>query len=125
MSKSFNVLDSESFFNQSEKTIRDISIREHNKTKEKLVNVFQKAMDIKKYSRMRGNMQYLEDSWDIQIQPLTFKYAYLTSGGQLGIINDSTESRIRDKYIKIRVKYSGKQYAIINALKTLYTISYA
>ena len=125
MSKSFNVLDSESFFNQSEETIRDISIREHNKTKEKLVNVFQKAMDIKKYSRMRGNMQYLEDSWDIQIQPLTFKYAYLTSGGQLGIINDSTESRIRDKYIKIRVKYSGKQYAIINALKTLYTISYA
>ena len=32
---------------------------------------------------------------------------------------------IRDKYIKIRVKYDGTQYAIINALKTLYTISYA
>jgi hypothetical protein len=82
-------------------------------------------MDIKIHSRLKGNMQYLEDSWDIQIQPITFKYAYLTSQGQLGIVNDSTESRIRDKYIKIRVKYSGKQYAIINALKTLYTISYA
>ncbi len=33
--------------------------------------------------------------------------------------------RIRDKYIKIRVKYDGTQYAIINALKTLFTISYA
>ena len=125
MAKSFNVLDSDSFFNQPDESVRDISIREHNKTKEKLINIYQKAMDIKIHSRLKGNMQYLEDSWDIQIQPITFKYAYLTSQGQLGIVNDSTESRIRDKYIKIRVKYSGKQYAIINALKTLYTISYA
>ena len=35
------------------------------------------------------------------------------------------EVRPRDKYIKIRVRYSGKDLAIITALKTLYTISYA
>ena len=35
------------------------------------------------------------------------------------------ETRLRDKYIKIRVRYSGKDLAIITALKTLYTISYA
>ena len=33
--------------------------------------------------------------------------------------------RIRDKYIKIRVKYDGTKYAIINALRTLFTISYS
>lgn len=32
---------------------------------------------------------------------------------------------IRDKYLKVRVKYSGTQYAIINAVRTLYTASYA
>jgi hypothetical protein len=62
MAKSFNVLDSDSFFNQPDESVRDISIREHNKTKEKLINIYQKAMDIKIHSRLKGNMQYLEDS---------------------------------------------------------------
>lgn len=38
---------------------------------------------------------------------------------------DRKETRIRDKYIKIRVRYTGNELAIITALKTLYTISYA
>lgn len=102
---------------------RDITIREYNKTKEKLVNSFQRGLDMKDYGRMRGNMHYVEDFWDVQIQPITFKYAYL-SGGELAFTNNS-EMRIRDKYIKIRVKYDGTEYAIINALNTFFTISYA
>ena len=39
--------------------------------------------------------------------------------------SDRKETRIRDKYIKIKVRYSGDELAIITALKTLYTISYA
>ena len=35
------------------------------------------------------------------------------------------ETRIRDKYCKIKVRYSGKDLAIITALKTIYTVSYA
>ena len=35
------------------------------------------------------------------------------------------ETRIRDKYLKIKVRYSGKDKVIISALKTLYNISYA
>jgi hypothetical protein len=75
------------------------------------------------YGRLRGNMQYLEDSWDVQIQPITFKYAYL-SNGEIAFTN-STEMKIRDKYIKVRIKYDGTKYAIINAIRTLFTISYA
>ena len=75
------------------------------------------------FGRMRGNMQYLEDAWDIQIQPISFQYAH-TDGATL-YFTPKTEMKIRDKYIKIRVKYSGTQYAIINAIKTLFTISYA
>ena len=35
------------------------------------------------------------------------------------------EAKLRDKYIKIRVRYSGKDLAIITAIHTLYTTSYA
>lgn len=32
-----------------------------------------KAVDITKHGRIRGNMHYKEDKWDIQINPITFK----------------------------------------------------
>ena len=35
--------------------------------------------------------------------------------------NGRKEARLRDKYIKIRVRYTGEELAIITALKTLYT----
>lgn len=35
------------------------------------------------------------------------------------------EVKLKDKFIKIRVRYSGKDLAVISALKTLYSISYA
>ena len=35
------------------------------------------------------------------------------------------ETRIRDKWMKVRVRYSGKNLAIIHSLITLYNISYA
>lgn len=35
------------------------------------------------------------------------------------------ETRIRDKYCKIKVRYSGTDLAVITAINTLYTISYA
>ena len=35
------------------------------------------------------------------------------------------ETKIRDKWIKVRVRYSGKNLAIIHSLTTLYNISYS
>lgn len=35
------------------------------------------------------------------------------------------ETKIRDKYLKVRVRYSGEELAVITALKTLFTLSYA
>ena len=80
-------------------------------------------MNIKTQGRLKGTMQYCEDSWDIQIQPLNLKYAYLNNN-QFTLTNN-VEARIRDKYIKIKVRYDGTKYAIISAIKTLFTISYA
>jgi len=47
-------------FNMS--ILRDLTLREHNKTKERLINIYQKGTDLKKYGRLKGNMQYLEDA---------------------------------------------------------------
>ena len=141
-----------------------------------------KAADIKdpRIGRLRGNMNYQGDVWNIQINPIIFvqrnepawNTAKLTketidkvpiSVGNSPIPNDlkgfditsetpvedympqdlidlgygpedidtsdwwsgRKEARLRDKYIKIRVRYTGEELAIITALRTLYTISYA
>lgn len=148
-----------------------------------------KAVDIhdfKKGGRMRGNMQYKEDRWDIQINPInlvqrnedqsewtnaygdknkkmvpaeynlftlpdelyekdeeTGKYILDENGNRVlkpialpsdwernvvswGISDKlNKEVKLKDKFIKIRVRYSGKDLAVISALNTLYSISYA
>jgi len=35
------------------------------------------------------------------------------------------EAKIRDKWMKVRVRYSGKNLAVIHSLITLYNISYS
>ena len=94
-------------------------------TNEYLVQYKQRGLNIgnPKYGRIRGNMHYVEDSWDVQIKPLAFKYAYL-SGEELRF-SPLKEMKTRDKYIKIRIEYSGRELVLINAIKTLFTISYA
>lgn len=88
------------------------------------VKTEQKALDIRKYGRLKGNCQYLEDNWKIEIRPITFRYVYLNNNGQISFTKDSTQ-KIRDKYIRIKIKYSGEDLAVISAVKTLYTESYA
>lgn len=81
--------------------------------------VKQECKDMAKEGRRLGNIQYKEDSWYSTIEPLR----YNDPNDREGVV--VKEMRVRDKYVKIRVKYSGEDYAIITALKTLYTISYA
>ena len=127
----FDINNKNSFFRKRDdivtpfkiSSLRDLSIRQHTKTKENLVNIYQKGVSFKKYGRVKGNMNYVEDAWDIQISPINFQYAYLNNG--VYTKSNYSEMRIRDKYIKIRIKYSGTMYAIINAIKTYFTISYS
>jgi hypothetical protein len=108
-------------FNMS--VLRDINIWQNTKTKENLLVNYQKGADIRKYGRRKGNMQYLEDSWNVQIQSLNLPFAYIKNG--VLAMTSEQEMKNRDNYIKLRVKYTGTEYAIINALRTLMTISYA
>ena len=69
---------------------------------------WQPFKDIYKFGRRIGNIQYKEGSWFAQIEPL--------------LINSRKEARIRDKWAKIRIRYSGKDLAVITAIKTLINI---
>lgn len=38
---------------------------------------------------------------------------------------DSFETRIRDKYLKVKIRYSGDKLAVITSIGTIFTVSYA
>jgi len=99
------ILNSTNFDNSQQTFVTSSNIRN-----------YQKGKSIKQYGRMRGNMEYKEDMWDVEIKPYRFQ---ISDNGTI------KEARVRDKYCKIRVRYSGTQLAVITALQTIYTQSYA
>ena len=79
--------------------------------------------DMKKYGRVRGNMQYLEDLWNVEIRPIQITWCY-KENDELKF-KKLPETRHRDKYIKIKVRYSGEDLALIQAIYTIFEESYA
>ena len=118
-----------------------------------------KANDLNKVGRLRGNMQYRENIWEVEIRPINYlqnnEHSWdvppiilnnIPSDIIMDTISESNlpnnyditdvvlpingwgtrkETRLRDKYIRIKIRYSGKDKVIITALKTLYTLSFA
>ena len=124
--------------------------------------------DINKAGRLRGNMLYMGDIWQIQIPSIVYnqknELAWPISYPPINLVNSPIpsdlptltlnsdadvpeelrnlgykadlnsfdlqkwtlrkETKIRDKYCKIKVRYSGSNLAIIHALLTTYSISY-
>lgn len=73
----------------------------------------QKLRDIYKHGRRLGNMQYKNGMWFVQIDPLRLN---------VSVPQQKKEIRIRDKWAKIRIRYSGKDLAIITAIRTLINV---
>lgn len=97
--------------------VKDLQLNEYRIRTEQL------GQDIYKVGRLRGNMQYLEDLWDIEIRPINFKWAYINDKNNLEF--KDCESRHRDKYIKIKIRYTGEDLALIKAVLTQYSQSFA
>jgi len=89
---------------------------------EKRVRTEQLGNDIRKYGRLRGNMEYLEDAWDVEIRPIQFKFAYFD--GELKFTS-LEETRNRDKYLRVKVRYTGEDLAVIQGVTTLFEYSFA
>ena len=76
-----------------------------------------------KYGRVRGNMQYLEDYWNIEIRPINFQWCYVIDTKLK--FKKIAEARHRDKYIKVKVRYTGEDLAIVQSIHTMYDQSFA
>lgn len=124
------------------------------------------AIDVKDplQGRLRGNMQYLQDQWYVQINPLNFvqkneaAWNYYTKEGvnyykvpinvyYPRLINDITqlrnpvlpegynindihgntwgnrkEAKLKDKYMKIKIRYKGDKLALVSGVKILFRV---
>lgn len=94
------------------------------------------------YGVRLGNIQYKEDSWYTNIEPLRYNEK-LNDPKYRSFYQDPTNpdsaptdenfkstdkfasTKLRDKWIKIRIKYPGDQLAIVNGVITSQNISYA
>lgn len=72
----------------------------------------QECKSIEKFGRRLGNMHYKEDAWYITINPLL-----LNKNGK------TVSTKLRDKYLKVRVRYSGEDLAVITAIKSVVNLS--
>lgn len=99
-----------------------------------LLKIKQPCYDIKNYGRMRGNITYKEDAWYLTVDPIYFRKADNENRTNYGVTGNSDiddvrqdwkSTRIRDKWCRIRIKYSGKDLVLISAIKTMIMTSYA
>lgn len=131
----------------------------HNKSTDQYnISIHVKNTPIDKENRIRGNSQYKENQWDVQIPSIVFNeknekewekppivlpkstdqydikstnIEKLPEGYTVENIDtidtwsERKEAKIRDKYIKIKIRYSGKQLATIYSILTMYQISIA
>ena len=98
---------------------------------DKVLNQFdlvlnQKCKNLETYGRRLGNIQYKEDSWYVTIDPIIYDQRIKDPNF---VIEDKDQkwisTRLRDKWVKIRIKYSGEDLAIITGIQTIYNISYS
>lgn len=89
-------------------------------TKETYLEITQDMLSIKEYGRRLGNIEYREDMWYITFAPIYVK-SKLEGKEQYSI----QQARIKDKWARIRVVYSGKKLAVITAIYSIFRISYS
>lgn len=70
------------------------------------------------------NSLQLNDATDIPPELRQLGYSTDYASFDLESWSSRKETRLRDKYMKVRIRYTGDDLAIIYAIRTLYTISY-
>ena len=88
--------------------------------------MIQKTKNLETFGRRLGNIQYKEDSWYLMIDPIVYDSRikdpnYVITGKNQEWIT----TRLRDKWLKIKIRYSGEDLVIITGIKTLFSLSYS
>lgn len=99
-------------------------IKTPNATEQYHLRIPQECRNIETWGRRLGNIHYKNDSWYTNIEPILYD-ARLNDPNITELSNPVTKwnsTRIRDKWCKIRVRYSGEDLSIITAIKTALNI---
>lgn len=87
------------------------------------LKVNQPLKNIKTYGRRTGNIEYKEDRWFTTITPIYYYNKQKDKNNNFSL-SDLKSTRIRDKWVKIRIKYNGEKLVVINAIQSLLRLSY-
>ena len=75
------------------------------------------------FGRRLGNIHYKEDSWYTNVEPIIYDARLNDPNSSLeGDGTKFNSTRIRDKWVKIRVRYTGEDLAIITAIRTIMNV---
>lgn len=99
-------------------------VRTDNATEEYHLRIPQECRNIETWGRRLGNMHYKEGVWTTTIEPILYD-ARLNNPIITTLQNPVTKwnsARIRDKWCKIRIRYSGEDLAVITAIKTILNV---
>lgn len=81
--------------------------------------------DIKVWGNILGNSVYKEDLFYLEIDPMRAHRRTYENGEDITVEDlPFMEIRPRDKFMRVRFKYDGKNKPIITAIQTIYTPSY-
>lgn len=94
------------------------TIKKDRVTQEYSLLTHQDCLNINNFGRRLGNISYIEGKWHLVLQPIYYNHKDDKDNKIL------KTTRLRDKWAKIRIKYSGEKLAIITAIQTLMNISY-
>lgn len=88
--------------------------------------VKQVCKNVETYGRRLGNIQYKEDGWYTNIEPLWYN-ANLKNPDikTFSELDKFVSAKLRDKWVRIRIKYKGDRLAIVNGVTTFENISYS
>ena len=88
--------------------------------------VKQRCKNIETYGRRLGNIQYKEDGWYTNIEPLRYNIKLNDPKAiDFSALDQFASAKLRDKWIKIRLRYTGDQLAIVSGVTTFENLSYA
>lgn len=99
-------------------------IKTDNSTEEYRLRIPQECRNIETWGRRLGNMHYKEGVWTTTIEPVIYD-ARLNNPIITTFNTQATKwnsARIRDKWCKIRIRYSGEDLAVITAIKTMLNV---
>ena len=100
-------------------------IEKNKRTKQFHIIIPQECRNIETFGRRLGNIQYREDSWYTTVEPIVYDARLDDPNVEeyTDISNPKLKStKIRDKWCKIRVRYSGEDLAIISAIRTIMNV---